>query len=299
MFLGASLGAAYGKILGLILPVTLGGIAAPPAYAMVGMAAVLAASTRAPLTAILLLFELTRDYRIILPLMAAVGLSVWLVERFQPIARNAEAFRSMGLNLQPDQSTAIASQLLVTQAMQQDPLKLSGSASLLQAGLALIQRQSHSAIIMDDGDRPIGIVTLQDVQKALSRLEVKTNTEKATNSTPPTTHQTMRDLCTKDLLYAYDDEVVTEALARMSARGLKQLPVVNRHAPHTLLGLLNQEHVQLICSLAMLQKSLHIYVEGYQEDNIQPTVEPYLPVVEPFLAQETVVEDLVVDRQDK
>jgi len=47
---------------------------------MVGMAAVLAGSARAPLTAILLMFELTRDYRIVLPLMAAVGLSVWLVE---------------------------------------------------------------------------------------------------------------------------------------------------------------------------------------------------------------------------
>jgi hypothetical protein len=46
----------------------------------VGMAAVLAGSARAPLTAILLMFELTRDYRIVLPLMAAVGLSVWLVE---------------------------------------------------------------------------------------------------------------------------------------------------------------------------------------------------------------------------
>jgi hypothetical protein len=44
------------------------------------MAAVLAGSARAPLTAILLMFELTRDYRIVLPLMAAVGLSVWLVE---------------------------------------------------------------------------------------------------------------------------------------------------------------------------------------------------------------------------
>jgi len=73
-FLGASLGAAYGKILA-IAPSLSEYMAAPPAYAMVGMAAVLAASARAPLTAILLLFELTRDYRIVLPLMA-VGLSV-------------------------------------------------------------------------------------------------------------------------------------------------------------------------------------------------------------------------------
>ncbi|MDZ4878564.1 MAG: H(+)/Cl(-) exchange transporter ClcA [Chroococcidiopsis cubana SAG 39.79] len=83
MFLGASLGAAYGKILAALLPQIGMYMAGPPAYAMVGMAAVLAGSAKAPLTAILLLFELTRDYRIVLPLMAAVGLSVWLVERLK------------------------------------------------------------------------------------------------------------------------------------------------------------------------------------------------------------------------
>jgi H+/Cl- antiporter ClcA len=79
MFLGASLGSAYGIFLAMV-PVLADRVAGPPAYAMVGMAAVLAGSARAPLTAILLLFELTRDYRIVLPSMAAVGLSVWLVE---------------------------------------------------------------------------------------------------------------------------------------------------------------------------------------------------------------------------
>ena len=79
MFLGASLGSAYGIFLAMV-PALADRVAGPPAYAMVGMAAVLAGSARAPLTAILLMFELTRDYRIVLPLMAAVGLSVWLVE---------------------------------------------------------------------------------------------------------------------------------------------------------------------------------------------------------------------------
>jgi hypothetical protein len=61
-------------------------VAEPPAYAMVGMAAVLAGSARAPLTALLLLFELTHDIRIVLPLMAAAGLSAALVERWQGLA---------------------------------------------------------------------------------------------------------------------------------------------------------------------------------------------------------------------
>ncbi|NJR64585.1 MAG: chloride channel protein [Leptolyngbyaceae cyanobacterium CRU_2_3] len=70
LFLGASLGSMYGKVLAITLPMLHNYMASPPAYAMVGMAAVLAASVRAPLTSILLLFELTHDYRIVLPLMA-------------------------------------------------------------------------------------------------------------------------------------------------------------------------------------------------------------------------------------
>ena len=98
MFLGASLGSAYGIFLAMI-PAINGNIAAPPAYAMVGMAAVLAGSARAPLTAILLMFELTRDYRIVLPLMAAVGLSVWLVEFVNRRSTHSLNLQQMGVDV--------------------------------------------------------------------------------------------------------------------------------------------------------------------------------------------------------
>ena len=74
LFMGAALGSAYGAAL---VPLALAGVpvAAPQAYALVGMAGVLAGICRVPLTAILLLFELTHDYRIIVPLMGTVGVS--------------------------------------------------------------------------------------------------------------------------------------------------------------------------------------------------------------------------------
>eukprot|EP00871_Galdieria_phlegrea_P004581 jgi/Galph1/5123/GphlegSOOS_G3706.1 len=98
LFVGATLGASYAKLLNQLdysviafLHNALGSsyasglanflrIAGPPAYSMVGMAAVLSGVFRAPLTSSLLLFELTRDYRIVLPLMASAGLSSWLVD---------------------------------------------------------------------------------------------------------------------------------------------------------------------------------------------------------------------------
>jgi len=88
LFIGATLGQAYGQMVSSVtevalkyLPEQVGDIlvvAPSQAYALVGMAAVLAGVCRVPLTAVLLLFELTQDFRIILPLMAGVGLSSWV-----------------------------------------------------------------------------------------------------------------------------------------------------------------------------------------------------------------------------
>ena len=262
MFLGASLGAAYGKAMAIVLPIAPGSIAAPPAYAMVGMAAVLAASARAPLTAILLLFELTRDYRIILPLMAAVGLSVWLIDRVKPIAHIDAALQSTGLPLQPDQDSEVLHQLSVLQAMHQNVLSLPRSLSVLQAGLAMTQHQSRSALVVDEADQLVGIVTLQDVHRFISRWEAHFETHAVTEtvSLGPTL-QTLGEICTNDLLYAYEDEPVYDAWMRMATRGLRQLPVVNRNEPHHVLGLLEQERITLVCSLTLMQQSLHPYLE--------------------------------------
>lgn len=260
MFLGASLGAAYGKLLPLVLPVDPTGIAAPPAYAMVGMAAVLAASARAPLTAILLLFEMTRDYRIILPLMAAVGLSTWLVERLKPISRHAPTLQSTGLNVQPDPDTEFLSHLPVSQAMHQNFLRLTTSVPVLQAGLMLTRHQTRSALVVNEAYELVGIVTLQDIRRAVSRWEKASDSLEHAFSANGSS-QTLGEICTKDLLYAYPDEPTSEALARMAARGLRQLPVVDRNNRSQILGLLEQEKIALVFSLEMTQQLLKPYVE--------------------------------------
>lgn len=277
MFLGASLGAAYGNALTLFLPLDPNSIAAPPAYAMVGMAAVLAASARAPLTAILLLFELTRDYRIILPLMAAVGLSVWLVERLKPIACTTAA-QPTGLKVQPDLNTELMYQLPVFQAMHQDFLKLSASLPVIQAGLALTRNQAHSALVVDDADQLSGIVTLQDINRAIARWEQYAESQPEAEPIVSLTNQKVADICTHEVLFAYEDEPVSEAVARMAARGLRQLPVVDRTDPHQVLGMLDQERIHLACSLAVTRESLRPYLK---------TLTPSEPVNLPLATKKT------------
>src|SRR5206468_1653574 len=72
LFLGAMLGGAFGQTCALLVPGTSG---AAGGYALVGMAAVFAGAARAPITAVLIVFELTGEYSLILPLMLAVSLA--------------------------------------------------------------------------------------------------------------------------------------------------------------------------------------------------------------------------------
>lgn len=78
IFMGATLGSAFGGTAALLMAPIGIPVAAPQAYALVGVAAMLAANCQVPLTSVLLLFELTHDYFIILPTLAAVGISYWV-----------------------------------------------------------------------------------------------------------------------------------------------------------------------------------------------------------------------------
>lgn len=264
MFLGASLGATYGKILAALLPGMSASIAAPPAYAMVGMAAVLAGSVRAPLTSILLLFELTRDYRIVLPLMAAVGLSVWLVERIKPTANKGLNLQQMGVNVEKDENLEILKQMSVGMAMQEPRLILSSSFTVLEAGLSLANERCRTALVMDAQSQLIGLVTLQDINRSIARMESESLDGNLVD-------WTLESICTKELLYAYTDESVADALDRMAARGLHQLPVVDRDRPRCVLGLLEQEGITLACGVAATRQALSRYFPT-------ATVAPELPL---------------------
>ena len=258
MFLGASFGSAYAKFLAVVIPGIGEHIAAPPAYAMIGMAAVLAGSVRAPLTAILLLFELTRDYRIVLPLMAAVGLSTWLVEQIKPTLDANTNLQQIGLPELKDEKVELWQQMLVADAMHTCPKKLSATLGVLEAAVAITRERIRSALIIDDNDgKIVGILSLEDIKRTLSIWQNLPNSP--TEIQEYLSSQKLIDICTTDILYAWDDEPVSEALDRMALRGLHQLPVVAKDNPDFILGLLEREQIELTCNLTAITKILHQY----------------------------------------
>lgn len=233
-------------------------MAAPPAYAMVGMAAVLAATVRAPLTAILLLFELTRDYRIVLPLMAAVGLSVWLVERIKPTSNSNSNLQQIGLPELKDEQAEILQQILVEDAMYSSPKKLLPTMNVIEAALEMSGDLCQSALVINEAGQLVGIVSLEDVNRALCLWEKYPNSSSEIQAN--TGNQTLMDICTTDILYALQDEPLAEALDRMALKGLHHLPVVSRDNQERILGLLEREQIGLTCNVAVTRRALRHYL---------------------------------------
>lgn len=261
MFLGASLGAAYAKTLPLIIPGIGEYMAAPPAYAMVGMAAVLAGSVRAPLTAILMLFELTRDYRIVLPLMAAVSLSVWLVDRIKPNANSNSNLQQIGLSELKDEQGEVLQEILVEDAMLSCPKKLPASLGVLAAAKEMTRDRTRSALVINEAEQLVGILSLEDLNRALSLWQNHPNSSIESQSN--FANQTIMDICTCEILYAWRDEPLSEAFDRMTLRGLHQLPVVARDNHEVILGLLDREQIALTYDLAVTRKAIYGLVNGH------------------------------------
>lgn len=237
LFLGAALGSAYGQVLGMGLA-PLVTIADPPAYAMVAMAALLAGSTRAPLTAILLLFELTRNYLIILPAMAAVGLSMWVLDQVVPHGA------PIGLHSLDREDQRFMGDLRVMDAMIPPPLLVQPERSLGKVAQLLMEHQQHTALVVNAQQRLVGLLTPQDIQRA-----VRTHG-------PLWCSVPVGEWCTQELQTIYPDQSLEQARQRMLARGLCQLPVVSRGANPQVVGLLGKERIDTIQKLALTQRVL-------------------------------------------
>jgi H+/Cl- antiporter ClcA/CBS domain-containing protein len=260
LFLGACLGAIYGNILTIVVPDSWFPIGQPAAYAMVGMAAVLASSVRAPLTAILLMFELTGNYSIILPLMAAVGVSVWLVELFKTkqVVQGLN-LPQMGLNLIKLDERSILQQMPISSLMDRSYLALKSSLGLIEAGYQMLDQKCHTALVIDDNHQLVGIVSLADIKRQLLQMSDRVSIAAVTGEVNDL-EISLYDICTKEIIYAYAHESVAKALERMAGRGLHLLPVVSPDNRAQIIAIISKYRIDLAGELAIAQEALRPYL---------------------------------------
>lgn len=241
LFMGAMLGVAFELGLDRIFP----GVSAPPgAYALVGMGAVFAASAHAPLTAILILFELTGDYRIILPLMLTVVISTVLSQ----LLLRGESIYTLklsrrGVQLKRGRDVDILESVLIGEVMTHTTETVPKNMTIVE--LTEVIRHSHrnGVGVLDEQGKLWGIVTLSDLERAF--------TDERSRYTP------IAEIATTwpYLQVAFPDETIGDALASMGSRGLGRLPIVSRDDPYHLLGILWREDIIRAYNMALTRRA--------------------------------------------
>jgi CBS domain-containing protein len=182
-------------------------------------------------------------------------LSIWAIERMNPKSKSPDKLDKLALSVQPDSDFAILRNLRVRDAMDTNYLRLSDRLDILAAGLKLTQNNCHSALVIDDRQELLGIITLHDLSRAISQAEASLQTNRLLSNS-------VGSICTKHLFYADIDEPITEAIDRMNARGLHQLPVIDSGNPDRVVGILQQERIALACSIAATRQALSKYDIG-------------------------------------
>ncbi|HEX3695519.1 MAG TPA: chloride channel protein [Polyangia bacterium] len=171
MFIGAMLGSGYGDLLHRLAPTITGPAGA---YGLIGMGALFAAAARAPLTAVIIIFELTGEYRIILPLLSAVAVATWIANLITRDTIYTLKLRRRGIDLSRQPAANPIEGMAVKDAMEPIPRPLHQSEALATAIKRLSDEHRDVLPVVDDDGRYRGLITAREVETAIrtSRSDV-------------------------------------------------------------------------------------------------------------------------------
>uniref|UniRef100_A0A0D9YDS7 Chloride channel protein n=1 Tax=Oryza glumipatula TaxID=40148 RepID=A0A0D9YDS7_9ORYZ len=275
LFIGAATGMAYGKVMRFtftgpdsLFQIPFLDVASPQAYGLVGMAATLAGVCKVPLTSVLLLFELTQDYRIVLPLLGAVGVSSWIAspQRFSRSNRSKpDSSEVKSSNFKQEKSVPSQTQgasvdtdkpitdlcklesslcvydakhenfqenLTVAEAMKTKYISVSKTTPVVEAlNLMLVEKQPF-VMIIESNRSLIGLVTLKDIQDFCRTAK----TTRVQTEEPVQTYVCGAVKCKMWPVTPQTSLTTVEKI--MDSYGVDQLPVVSEHVDRQDRGLL-------------------------------------------------------------
>ena len=207
LFMGATLGMAYGEVLQILLP----GIAhSAGAYGLVGMGAVFAAASRAPITSLLIIFEMTGDYQVILPLMFSIALAVPLSHLFSEDTIYTAKLRRRGIEVGPVQQVNPMTTLTVRDAMQPALAVVSKDLSVRQAISRLTRDGREALAVVDQHGQYRGVITARRLDETLEAGDVGAEVGRLAEEVPTVT----------------DDQNLEEAVRALSRTDGSGLPVL-------------------------------------------------------------------------
>ncbi|MEP6989359.1 MAG: chloride channel protein [bacterium] len=226
MFIGAMMGAAVGRVAHIALP----GITADAgAYALVGMGTAFAGIIRTPLTSVIMIFEVTRDYTIIVPLMISNLTAFYISQRLQHEPIYEALARQDGLHLPTGASRDHARRLHVNSAIREAPEPLDAGLTVCDAA-ALLADSALDAWPVQDAEGFLGMVRRREVAE-WARSGKGDGTLRAMLETTGGT------ITGEHFVHVHGDQPLGQALARMGETHQTVLPVVSRANVRLLLGL--------------------------------------------------------------
>ena len=167
LFMGAMLGSAYGAVAHQLMPGLAG---AAGAYGLVGMGAVFAATGRAPITAVIIIFELTGNYRIILPLMCAVVVATALSNAVTKDTIYTLKLRRRGIDIDAPTAPSRLAQIQIGDAMGRMPAPLAPEQPLESLVRRFAAERTESLPVIAPDGVLLGIVAAADVERAIEHL---------------------------------------------------------------------------------------------------------------------------------
>lgn len=224
LFIGAMLGGGVGTFAHRFFPAH---TATPGAYALVGMGAVFAGIVRAPMTSVLMIFEMTQDYAVIVPLMIANLVSLFIASRLQRKPIYDELASQDGIHLPTAETRQRHRKRQVITAMRIATDTLPSEMTVREA-LARVRSSGARTWLVTGRSGLVGVVNLTTLERELPtggarRLEVVVDG--------------------RDFPHVHPDQGLDLALERMGANRIEILPVVSRADAHQLLGVVSLHDV--------------------------------------------------------
>jgi CIC family chloride channel protein len=242
LFIGAMIGAAVGSVAQVVFP---GHTAGPGAYALVGMGAAFAGIIRTPLTSVIMIFEVTRDYAIIVPLMLSNLIAFFISYKLQPEPIYEALAHQDGIHLPAGASREQSGKSRVAAAMRSVPRPLTLDLPIGQAAV-ILGRAGVPALPVVDEEGLCAMVGTDDLNDAMA--------EEGGVQRPLSTlidrHAVHRYSSAEEFPHLHPDHTLALALERMGTSRKSVLPVVSRANVRQLIGIVTVGDVLKVYGLA-------------------------------------------------
>jgi CIC family chloride channel protein len=240
LFLGAMAGGFFGIMVHHIFPQV---TASPGAYSIVGMAGVVSGTTHGPLTAILILFEMTGDYKIILPLMIACITGTVASRRILRESIYTLKLTRRGVNLRAGKEVNVLKSIPVREVMNPEAETIPENLSLGKVAEKISKSKFNSFPVVDEAGKLTGVLSFLDYRDVVFDVYLKDLV-------------VAKELATPEVVTVSVDDNLYNALEKISAKDFSILPVVSPQDPSKLLGILTRRDIYGAYSKAIIKKSL-------------------------------------------